>query len=133
MAQLCQHQDELKQLKVTVLLLSFGAPEVARVWLEGKCPSFQLLLDTERTSYRAYGLERSWLRSWNLKTLWYYLRALLGGRKWHGIQGDSTQLGGDFIVSPGGRVLFAYRSHDPTDRPKVSELIAFLREIKGYL
>ena len=131
MAQLCRSQDGLKQLKVEVLLISFGAPEVARVWLEEKCPSFQLLLDTERISYRAYGLERSWLRSWNLKTQWYYVRALLSGRKWRGIQGDSTQLGGDFIVSPGGKLLFAYRSYDPTDRPKVSELIAFLKETKG--
>ncbi len=114
-----------------MLLVSFGAPEAAKVWLEEMCPSFQLLLDTERTSYRAYGLERSWLRSWNLKTQWYYLRAILSGRKWRGIQGDSAQLAGDFVISPDRKLLLVYRSHDPTDRPKVSELIEFLRERKG--
>ena len=93
---MCQHQSELNQLNVEVLLVSFCAPEVAKVWLEEICPSFRLLLDPERVTYRTYGGEHSWLRSWNLKTLWRYLQLLSAGRKWRGIQGDSAQLG-DFI------------------------------------
>ena len=128
MAQLCQRQQELRQLNVVVLLISFGAPEAAKVWLEEMCPSFQLLLDPKRIVYRAYRVESSLLRSWNFKTLWYYTRALLSGRKWRGIKGDSTQLGGDFIVNPDGRFLLSYRSKNSTDRPKVSELLALLKE-----
>ncbi len=130
MAQLCQQQGQLKQLNVEVLLVSFSDdPELAKLWLETTCPSFCLLLDPQRTVYRTYGLERSWLRSWNLKTLWRYIQLLSAGRKWRGIQGDSTQLAGDFIVDPKGILRLAYRSHDPTDRPPVADLLTILRQL----
>lgn len=129
MAQLCRHQDELRRLKVEVLLVSFSSPGYARVWSEEVCSAFRLLLDRERTLYRAYGLERSLWRSWNLRTLWLYIRLLLSGRKWRGIQGDSAQLGGDFIVDSEGVVRLTYRSHDPTDRPPVAALLALLRQL----
>jgi len=54
---------------------------------------------------------------------------LLSGQEWKGIQGDSTQLGGDFIIDHNGIVLFTYRSRDPTDRPPVEELMEHLQEI----
>ena len=61
--------------------------------------------------------------------MWRYARLLAAGRKWRGIQGDSTQLGGDFIVDASGIVRLAYRSHDPTDRPSAEQLLAILREL----
>jgi len=128
-AQLCQHEDELKRLNVEVLLVTFSAPPFARAWLEETCTSFRLLLDPERTVYAAYGLERSVLRSWNLKTMWRYAQLLRAGRQWRGIQGDSAQLGGDFIVDAGGTVRFVYRSHDPTDRPPVEQLLSLLGDL----
>ena len=116
-------------MNVEVLLVSFGAPEVAKIWLEEMCPSFRLLLDPERLVYRTYGLQRSWLRSWNLKTLWRYIQLLSAGRKWRGIQGDSAQLGGDFIVDSRGILQLTYRSHDPTDRPSVADVLALLQQL----
>jgi hypothetical protein len=125
-AQLCQHQEELKQLNVAVVLISFGPQEIGKDWLEEICPSFQLLIDPERNIYRAYKLKRSWLSSWNLKTVVYYARALFGGREWRGIIGDSAQLGGDFIINQDGSFLLEYRSEEATDRPAVSRLLQLL-------
>ncbi len=127
MAQLCQHQEELRQLNVAVLLISFGPQEQAKTWIEEMCPSFQLLIDPERNVYYSYKLKHSWPGSWNFKTLAYYIRALVGGRQWHGIIGDSAQLGGDFIIEPDGSFLLEYRSKEATDRPKVSEILGILR------
>jgi hypothetical protein len=127
-AQLCQHQEELRQLNVPVLLVTFGPQEQAKAWIEEMCPSFQLLIDTERNVYHAYKLKHSWLGSWNFKTLAYYIRALVSGRQWHGIVGDSAQLGGDFIIEPDGTFLLEYRSKEATDRPKVSEIITLLEK-----
>lgn len=107
-----------------MLLISFGKQDEAKVWSEEVCPPFRLLLNQERAVYRAYKLKRSWLRSWNLKTLAYYVRALRGGRDWRGIKGDSAQLGGDLIINPDRTFALAYRSRDAADRPKVSELLA---------
>lgn len=85
-----------------------------------------LLIDEPRLAYRAFGLERSWWRSWQPKTVWRYVQLLLSGRRWRGIQGDSAQLGGDFVIDRQGVVRLAYRSDDPTDRPSVDLLLAVL-------
>ena len=51
-------------------------------------------------------------------------------RKWRGIQGDSTQLGGDFLIDAQGVLRLAYRSQDPTDRPSIATLRDALRQLR---
>ena len=70
--------------------------------------------------------QRSLLRSWSLKTVQSYVQLMRAGRRWRGIHGDSTQLGGDFVVDADGVVRLAYRSHDPTDRPSVEQFFTVL-------
>lgn len=130
MAQLCLHQEELEQLNVAVYLVSFSSMGYARIWIEQVCSIFRLLIDRERRVYRQYGLQRSLARSWSLKVVWSYVKLISAGRKWKGIQGDSTQMGGDFIVSADGIVRLVYRSKDPTDRPPVADLLAILRRLE---
>jgi peroxiredoxin len=127
-AQLCQKQEELERLNTEVLVISFGQQEEARDWSREVCLAFQLLLDPERKVYRSYNLRRSWLSSWNLKTLGFYIKALLGGTEWRGIHGDSAQLGGDFIIARDGTFLLKHPSQEATDRPGVSEILKILRE-----
>jgi peroxiredoxin len=128
-AQLCQVQQEILDLNTEVLIISFNVPAFAQRWLEetGRC--FQLLLDPGRVVYDAYGLERSISRSWNLGTVVRYLELMRDGHRWHGIQGDSTQLGGDFIVDSNGILRLAHRSQDPTDRPPVSRILSTLGQL----
>jgi peroxiredoxin len=128
-AQLCQHEDELEQLNVKALIISFGSVLLARTWLRETCAPFTLVLDPERKVYRSYGLKRSLLRSWSPRTLWFYLRRRLAGKKSHGIQGDPNQLGGDFIVDKDGIIRLAYRSRDPVDRPPVEQLLDIFRHL----
>jgi peroxiredoxin len=124
---LCQHKEELESLHTDVLLVSFGAPTVAEVWLKENCPDFRLLLDPERAVYRAYGVEHSLVRSWNPRTLRRYAQLMRQGWHWRGIKGDSAQLGGDFVIGKDGRLLLAHPSHDPTDRPSAESLLEVLR------
>lgn len=126
MAQLCQHSNEFEALNTKVLVITFGSVLGAQTWLKETCTTFELLLDRDLTAYDAYGLEHSLLRSWGIKTMLTYARLLLQGRKWRGIQGDSSQLGGDFIVDKSGIIQLAYRSHDPTDRPQIDQLLNVL-------
>ena len=129
MAQLCQHTDELQQLGTEVLLVSFSSQGYARLWVEEMCAPFHLLLDRERRLYRTYGLGSSLSRSWSLRIAWSYVKLMRAGRKWRGIQGNSAQMGGDFIVDAEGIVHLAYRSENPTDRPPVQQLMNVLRRI----
>ena len=124
-----RHTLELEVLKTRVVVVSFGSTFGARAWLEETGAPFTLLLDPDRAAYRAYGLDASLSRSWGPKVWWQYARLLLSGRKWRGIQGDSGQLGGDFIVDTNGIIRLAYRSHDPTDRPSVSQLLTVLARL----
>jgi peroxiredoxin len=130
-AQLRQHYGEIETLHARIVVVSFGGVWQARAWQEETGATFTLLLDPPRAAYRAYGLEHSRLRSWGPKVWWRYVQLLIGGRRWRGIQGDTAQLGGDLIVDRNGIVRLVYRSHDPTDRPSVSQLLETLKRINA--
>ena len=85
---------------------------------------FPLLSDQERDSYRAYGLQRGYLRQiFSLRTVLAYVKLLAQGRLYHFRRSDLRQLGGDFIVDPEGVIPYQYRSAAPHDRPSVDELM----------
>jgi peroxiredoxin len=127
-----QYKNEIEARKTHVALISFGNTELAQAWIEETQASFQFLLDSERKAYQAFNLDYSMGRSWSPKVWFEYARLMAKGRRWRGIQGDSGQLGGDFIVDQGGILRMAYRSHDPTDRPAVDYLLNRLDQINGY-
>lgn len=133
MAQLRQHTSDLEALKTNVVIISFGSPYNAQLWKKETQSQFTLLLDPDRNAYRAYGLERSMLRSWGLNTFLTYSRLMLNGRKWRGIQGDSGQLGGDFIINTNGIIRLAYYSRDPSDRPSASHLLDILGPTASHI
>ena len=86
---------------------------------------FPLLSDPERDSYRAYGLQRGYLRQmFSLQTVLAYVKLLAQGRMYHFRRSDLRQLGGDFIIDPEGVIQYQYRSAAPHDRPSVEELIS---------
>ncbi len=129
MTQLRSCYDQIKTLKTEIVVVSFETGHWLQLWQAEMEVPFPLLLDPDRQAYRAYGLERSVLRSWGPKNLWYYARARLKGRQIQTIGADTAQLGGDFIVDAAGIVRLAYRSQDPTDRPPVAKLLAALKQL----
>jgi hypothetical protein len=120
---------EVELLNAQVVVISFGAMLGAQTWLQETGAPFRLLLDPERAAYRAYGLEHSLARSWGPRVWLRYAQLLLAGRRWRGIQGDSGQLGGDIVVDANGIIRFLYHSHDPADRPPVSQLLMTIRQL----
>jgi alkyl hydroperoxide reductase subunit AhpC len=125
-----RHADEFARLNTEVLIISFGVEQWARAWLRETEVPFPLLLDQDRRVYRAYGLERSVLRAWAPRVLWYYIRQLTAGRRLHPIEGDPHQLGGDFIIDRHGIVRLVHRERDPVDRPPVARLLDVLRGLE---
>lgn len=113
-----------------MFVISFGTLPAVQQWLKETCGDFTVLLDRERTVYKAYGLERSYWRSRSLRTRWVYFKAWMAGKKMHDSHGDDTsQLGGDFIVDRNGILRLVHPSHDPTDRPSVDELLKALKSL----
>lgn len=94
------------------------------------CGTFTVLLDRDRTAYKAYGLERSRLRSWHPRVVWMYVKRWFQRGEFYDSHGDDTsQLGGDFIVDKNGFLRLIHASHDPTDRPSVDELVKALKNV----
>lgn len=131
MTQLRPHYQQIKALNSEVIVISFETGYWLEVWLAETEAPFPLLLDPGRTAYQAYGLERSLLRSWSPKNLWYYAQAWLAGRPFHSTGADTNQLGGDFIIDASGIIRLAHRSQDPTDRPPVATLLALLKQLQA--
>ena len=113
-----------------MLLLSFGQESQAISWIQETKAPFPLLLDTERSVYRAYGLERSFVKSWHPRIMLHYLALPFKGRKLHPIQGDPNQLGGDFIVDAQGTVRFSHYRQAPSDRPSFQRILEALKKLK---
>ena len=51
--------EEFLRKHIAVIVISFGVPMGAKIWLEDtKCP-FPMFLDQDRTLYESFGLQRS--------------------------------------------------------------------------
>jgi AhpC/TSA antioxidant enzyme len=87
---------------------------------------FLILADPERKVYGYFQLARlPWCRVFSLATIRFYIRLVLKGKKLENYgRDDYRQSGGDFLVDSEGKIVFAHRSHDPTDRPTVRTLLA---------
>lgn len=131
MAQVCARAADFQATNTEVIIITFGDVSLAQRWLSETCVDVPMLMNPSKDVYSAYGLERSFWGSWGPRTFYTYARLMLSGRRWRGIQGDSLQLGGDFIVDPEGLLRFAYRSRDPSDRPGVDVLLDELNGIQS--
>lgn len=129
MAQVVAHHADIQANSAQVVTVSFGTPYWANLWLQETGSPFPLLIDPDRVAYRAYGLESSVFRSWSPANLWYYAKAVRQKRETFGRRGNPHQLGGDFIIDSHGLVRLAHPSHDPTDRPAIAEILAFLEKL----
>jgi peroxiredoxin len=87
---------------------------------------YTVVTSEDRAAYRAYGLGRGspW-RVYGLRALRRYAQLLRRGRRLERPTEDTLQLGGDFVVDRDGRLVYAYRSSGPDDRPPVDDLIRF--------
>jgi len=121
--QLQSTRAEFQQAGISIVLVTFEQGYWLEQWRETTRIDFPILLDPQKNLYRAFGLQRSIRRTWNLATLWFYARRLIRGEKLIATGGDLHQLGGDFILDREGVVLLAYYSHDPTDRPHPKSLL----------
>jgi len=122
-------RDEFAARGCSVLVVVQAKPGFLTHYLTRRSYGVAFASDPDRVAYRAFGLERTPLRTFlRPRVLLGYLAGMLRGyapRKPYRGE-DVLQLGGDFVVDQAGRTVFAYRSQNPTDRPAVSRLLAAL-------
>jgi len=118
-------RDELAKAGCSVVAVAQASPAVLSRYIAKAQWHVPLLSDPERVAYVAFGLERTGRFSFfRPKVLWGYIRGMLKG---YGVRApyegeDILQLGGDFVLDKLRRIVFAYPSADPTDRPSVAAI-----------
>ena len=118
-------KDEFDRRGVAIVVVSFAEPERLAPYQEHHHWPFVMLADPKRIAYQAFALKRlSLLRVFSPSTLRLYFRLLREGKKFQNYgKDDYYQAGGDFLVDLEGNILFAHRSEDPADRPRVEKLL----------
>lgn len=126
------HHEEIHQAGANILVVAQARPEALSTFLADEPCPFPVVTDPERAAYRAFGLERtSWWRIFRPKSVLGYLRLIFGGWGVRRPTGDEDvlQLGGDFLLDAQSRLVFAYRSADPIDRPTVEMLLLAIKAL----
>jgi peroxiredoxin len=122
------HYDDVRRLGGEVLVVSFTEPRRVAAYLERYPLPFPVVADPSREAYRRLGLGRtSWGTFFRGGVLGRYLRLIFRGwLPWSSEGDDVLQLGGDFVLDGEGRLVYAYRSAEPTDRPPAGDLLRAL-------
>uniref|UniRef100_A0A665V1Y1 Selenoprotein L n=2 Tax=Echeneis naucrates TaxID=173247 RepID=A0A665V1Y1_ECHNA len=110
-----------------VLVVSFGSLEGARLWLQQTGCTFDLLLDQQRKIYRTFGLGSSYAKVMKFSCLLQYSEYGIAERYFpdvpHRLLEDIYQLGGDFLLDEGGKVILSHPSKTPHDRPTMKDVL----------
>lgn len=125
---------QIRELGGGVLVVTQAEPAKLSPWVARQGHPFPVVGDPCKTGHRLYGLGRGRLLSMMgpgklvgyLRSLW----GLLARRRPMELPSpgsDIFQLGGDFVVDRRGRIAYAFRSEDPTDRPPVAEWLGAMR------
>ena len=120
-----QHEKELEDRNVRVVVVTFEAGFLARAYVEDTGLRWPLLVDETRMVYSAYGmLHASFWEIWGPATWWAYLKEMARGRFPKKTAGDVSQRGGDVLIDPSGIVRIHHIGKGPGDRPPVTALLS---------
>lgn len=123
---MAQREEPLRAAGAAVLIVSFEAPDRVSDLRERLRLPFDVMVDPDKSTYRAFGLQRaSFARTYLApRVIGGYTKMVLHGElpELHRRQ-DRRQLGGDFVIDHSGTVVLAHPEQGPEDRVPVSELL----------
>jgi NAD(P)-dependent dehydrogenase (short-subunit alcohol dehydrogenase family) len=118
--------DEIRELGAELVVVGNGATNFAAAFREDQELDSPLLVDPELRAYRAAGLRRGRVEALSPRLPLNALRALLGGSRQGRVEGDIWQLGGVFVIRPGGELAYRYVSQVAGDHAPVDEILKAL-------
>jgi len=122
--------EDIHAAGAELVIVGSGSPLMAGFFAEDYQITTPVLTDPQRHVYAALELRRPSALAFLDPRVWVrgFFATLRGHRQQlsNAELGDSTQLGGMFVVRPGGEVAWAYRSAFAGDRPTNDEVLAAL-------
>jgi len=119
-------QAEIGARGAELVIVGNGSAHFARAFREDFSLAGPLLVDPDLRAYRAAGLRRGHVELLSPRLPLHALRALRSGARQGAVQGDAWQLGGVFVIRPGGELMFRHVSREAGDHPPVSDVIRAL-------
>jgi len=120
-----EHETEFTRKGARIAAIGLGDRTYGHLFREETGITFPLLIDEDRLAYRAVGLGVAnvfhLLRRDNMAAR---SRARKNGHRQRSLGQNPFQLGGSFVFSPDGRVLFAHISKTFGDNAAISELLS---------
>lgn len=128
-AQMRRIAPEIRAAGADLVFVGNGTPQMAEAFVEDFGIDVPVYTDPTREVYGALGAQRPGRGAMLRPRMWRYtLRAVLSGsRQARKVQGDRAQVGGVFIVQPGGDLAWAYRSRLAGDHPSNERVLLALR------
>jgi hypothetical protein len=111
-----------------VVVLASTAEEVADARLDAP---FDFLPDPEERHYKAFGVGRSWLASFQLRPFVKGIGGILSGRADFRHVRRFDGLPADFLIRADGFVVDAYYGEDADDQLSIDELVAAAASLGG--
>ena len=122
------HLEEIRERGAELVVIGNGTSDFAAAFREDFQLDVPLLVDPELRAYRAAGLRRGRVELLSPRLPLNALRALAAGQRQTSVQGDPWQLGGVFVIRPGGELAYRYASREAGDHAPVSDILAALDE-----
>jgi AhpC/TSA antioxidant enzyme len=123
-----KHRDRVDAAGTAVFVVHDDAQRVRDWMLRDLDMPYPVLVDTEMSSYKAWGL--GWAGKLSAlgprMVLGYARKLLFEGERLH-MGSEPLQLGGDFVVGPDGRLSYAHPQTAVDDRPPVGLLVRELQ------
>ncbi len=107
-----------------LVLIGNGNAEQAEAFRTEFSGDLDLVLDPELVGYRASKLENGLLTSMYPRTGFSFFRALRNGFRPGRIEGSGSQLGGAFVVTPDGQLIYRFVARSIDDRADLDEILA---------
>lgn len=117
----------------SLTLIGNGTPEEASRYAEEEDLPFRLLVDPQLVGYGAMELKRSVLANYSPRVIPRLVRAFREGFRPSQAYGIRDQMGGVFVISPTGELLYAHRSRSLGDEPEPQAILDALRRAEKEL
>jgi NAD(P)-dependent dehydrogenase (short-subunit alcohol dehydrogenase family)/peroxiredoxin len=125
-AQLRDAHEGIRARGAELAIVGNGAAHFAKAFREDFALTGPLLVDPDLRAYRAARLRRGRVELLSPRLPLHALRALRSGARQGAVQGDAWQLGGVFVIRPGGELVYRHVGREAGDHPPVQELLAAL-------
>ena len=112
----------LRQAGAELIIIGNGSERFAQAFREDFELDGPLLIDPDLVAYRAAGLRRGRVELLSPQLPGAAWRAWRSGSRQTGVEGDPWQLGGAFVIQPGGRLTFTHIAQHAGDHAPIDDL-----------